>query len=210
MKLLFLHGWAFGADLWHAVTPLLDHECLVADRGYFGASAWPRANGPTVVVAHSLGAMLALRDLPEQCRGLVAVNGFDSFAALADRPGVSARVLERMLVRFEEAPERVVADFRRNAGGEEAPAIADRALLREDLAFLRDGDCRAPTRAADFPVLSLQGGCDAIVPPALRECAFEGAADLRRAICAEGGHLLPLTHPRTCADAIAGFVAGLS
>jgi pimeloyl-[acyl-carrier protein] methyl ester esterase len=48
-------------------------------------------------------------------------------------------------------------------------------------------------------VLVLHGGADPILPPEMRATVFEGA---RRNTLAEGGHLLPITHPDWCAAQI--------
>jgi pimeloyl-[acyl-carrier protein] methyl ester esterase len=210
LTLLFMHGWAFDASLWRDLSPrLADFRCVAADRGYFGEPVVPETDGPVIVVAHSLGAMLALASPPGDCRGLIAVNGFDRFVAGPDSPGVAGRIVERMLDRLPAEPEQVVRDFRRRCREAEAFGLADVQRLKADLAFLRNGDCRGQTAAAPFPILSLQGADDPILPLALRDAAFKRAPHLQYAVCPDGGHLLPLSHADWCAEKIAEFARAL-
>ncbi|MCK9543141.1 MAG: alpha/beta fold hydrolase [Novosphingobium sp.] len=207
LTLVFLHGWGFGADVWRDVLPRLDaFDCVVADRGYFGECVEPPLPDAFAMVTHSLGAMLALRQPLPGCRTLVAINGFDRFAAGPGSPGVAKRVLDRMVARLEADVRATVADFRARCG-EIAPfEEPDKARLARDLAFLRDGDCRADAAAAPFPILSLQGEADPILPRALRDAAFAGARNRRMEVHDDAGHLLPLTHADWCAERIAAFV----
>src|SRR5690606_23536261 len=104
--------WGFGPAIWRQLAVHLpDVETSFADRGYFGGSGDEPPQEPSVFITHSLGALLALEQLPSQCRGLVAVNGFDRFVAGKDSPGVAKRVLDRMLSRLELDASAVVTEF---------------------------------------------------------------------------------------------------
>ncbi len=211
MKLVLLHGWAFDAGLWRELVPLLpSRDVVLADRGYFGEPCEPLSPGPHLVVAHSLGSMQALCAPSPECAGMVAINGFDCFAAQAGYPGVPVRVVDRMLARLDEAPDRVVAEFRLQCWAAEAAPVVHREVLRGDLAFLRDGDCRAQSSTAPFSILSLHGQGDPILPAALREATFASAGRLQQAVCDDGAHLLPFTHAQWCADRIAQFMRELA
>jgi pimeloyl-[acyl-carrier protein] methyl ester esterase len=210
-RLFFLHGWGFDRSIWRALSEeLSDIPATIADLGYFGEPNRPRIDGPTVVVAHSLGSVLALRDPPLECRALVAINGFDRFTEQADAPGVPRRLVERMLRRFRTAPAEVLHDFRRRCGVSEQAGHIDASLLGEHLQLLRDANERASTAAWNGPILSLQAGDDPIMPQGLRNGAFAGAQSIKRAQRKDGGHLLPLTWPGWCAEQIRGLLAGLS
>lgn len=207
MRLLFIHGWGFAADFWDPLAALLPEFGQVRrDRGYFGKPSEPLIEGPVVAVAHSFGAMWALRDPPAACRGLVAINGFDRFAAQGELPGVPARVIDRMVARFGDEPVAVLAEFRRRCGSEAPFAAPNPELLREDLEALGNLDCSAISAQAPYPILSLQGAADTILPPALRAAAFGSAPRFERATHPSGGHLLPHTDSAYCARAIRAFV----
>ncbi len=207
MTLLFVHGWGFDADIWRDVAALLeDFPQAFAERGYFGAARDPEVNGPVIAVAHSFGAMRVLRDPPRRCRGLIAVNGFDCFTARGDFPGVAPRVVDRMIMRFDHAPETVLGDFRRRCGAGPPPSVFHTPPLRHDLLALRDMDCREDSARWTAPMLSLQAAGDPILSPGMHEKVFAAAPHVARATGQTAGHLLPLTDAVYCARAIRQFV----
>ncbi|KQM22131.1 alpha/beta fold hydrolase [Novosphingobium sp. Leaf2] len=204
MKLLFVHGWGFDRHFWTPLAALLPQwRHVMDDRGYFGAPCNPSAAGPCIAVTHSFGTMRVLAAPPLGLRGIVAINGFDRFTALPGRPGVPMRVLDRMLRRFETDPRGVLGEFRRTCGSAEPFGEIDAPLLQTDLLRLRDAAPPLP----DVPLLTLQGGADPLLPPAMRSAVFAGAstADVRRIDHAAGGHLLPIQAPQLCAAAVRGM-----
>lgn len=197
MIVRFLHGWGFDGSVWAQVVALLgEFDCRVDDRGYFGQPC--AVEQGTIAVGHSFGAMRALA-APHDAKALVAINGFDRFAAAPDFPGVPARVIARMRDRFEGEPDAVLADFRHRLGAPPAPPLRDGAALRHDLAMLASDDGRG--RCA-VPVLALHAADDPLLPAALQDAAFAAAGAVERVTLASGGHLLPLTAPEACAAAI--------
>ena len=203
----FVHGWGFDAGIWKDVHAALGHPpAAFANLGYFGGAVWPEAAGPVIAVGHSLGAMRLLRKLPENCLGLIALNGFERFAAgRDDGAGVPRRVVGRMIARFKAAPGAVLADFRQRCGTDEAaPGGAVQARLLADLELLLDGDERMAALHLPCPVLALHGAEDAILPPGMRAAVFAGA---ECATLAGHGHLLPLSAPEWCAARIAAFAS---
>lgn len=208
--LQFLHGWAFDRTLWQGVTALLPQfDCRIADRGYFGAPDVAECAEDVVAVAHSLGTMHLLAAPPPRCRGLIAINGFDRFSAATDFSGVAPRVLDRMLARLAETPETVVREFRQRCGTDAPVGPLAPAVLRADLALLRDGDCRAQAARWAAPIVLLEAEDDPILPPALRGAVFASASRLDRLRRPTGGHLLPATAPAACAAAIRELVDSL-
>ena len=207
VSLLFVHGWGFDAGLW---TPMRDALAGVSaatiDLGYFGAAHVPEVPPPVLVIGHSLGALLALRSPPPGCIGLVAINGFDRFTGEA---GVAPRILDRMIARLEAAPDEVVAEFRRRCGSSTSFDTPDRKRLADHLRLMRDADERATSAAWDRPLLVLQGEQDPILPAGLRAIAFADAPMRRLERHAEGGHLLPVSHPRWCAEHIKALESAL-
>jgi len=194
--LLLLHGWGFDTSLWDALAERLAHYRIVRwDRGYFGAPAEPPVEPPFVAIGHSLGAMLLADRLPAETP-LIAINGFDHFTG---EDAVPARVVERMRLRFTDAPDAVVTEFRARCGAPPTRSASVVPRLADDLALL------ATHRAAasDRPCLTLHGNADPILPETLRKTAFPGAV---RTTHSEAGHLLPVTHPDWCAARIESFL----
>lgn len=208
MKLLFAHGWGFDRHFWEPLAALLPQWAhAIDDRGYFGTPAALQIEGPCVAVTHSFGTMRVLAAPPPGLAGIVAINGFERFTAVAGRAGVPLRVLDRMLRRFGMEPHAVLAEFRRTCGSEEPFGEIDPALLQADLLRLRDAAPPPPR----VPVLVLHGGRDPLLPAAMRETVFAGPGlDVRRLDHAEGGHLLPLEAPALCAAAVRGMVEAVA
>ncbi|MFC0205248.1 alpha/beta fold hydrolase [Novosphingobium soli] len=205
MKLFFAHGWGFDRHFWTPLATLLERfEQVVDDRGYFGAPRAAAVAGRCIAVAHSFGAMRVLAEPPPGLAGIVAINGFERFSAVPGRAGVPLRVIDRMLRRFEVEPLAVLAEFRRTCGAEVPPTAIDAAPLRADLLRLRDAAPPLPS----VPVVALHGGSDPLLPPAMRDACFAGAA-VRRIEHAGCGHLLPREAPALCAAAVRGMVEAL-
>jgi len=192
--LRFLHGWALDAGLWARLLPLLpEFDCRTDDRGYFGQPS--EIGQGEIAVGHSFGAMRALA-APHGMRALVAINGFDCFAAREAFLGVPSRVVARMEARFASAPDAVTADFRARCGLAHTPPVTCGAVLQGDLAALREADLRGRWSG---PVTLLHAADDPVVPPPMQAAVFAGA---HRITIPTGGHLLPLTDPEACAAAI--------
>ena len=198
MRLLFLHGWGFDATVWDGVRAALAQiDTIVWDRGYFGTPAQEKIGGPFLAIGHSLGSLLLASNPPPGCAGLVAINGFDRFVG---EGCVEARIVDRMQSRFTTAPQAVLDAFRRRVGCEDRYSGADLGRLAADLDQLRMLDARGRIS----PKLVLHGGKDEILSSVMRERVF---ADARRVTLADGGHLLPRSHPSWCADRIRELIA---
>lgn len=197
MTLRFLHGWGFDAGFWSGLAAeLTGWRALVDDRGYFGMPDPADTDAAHIIVAHSFGVMRALSAPTAACRGLVAINGFDRFV-----PGVSRRIVDRMIAKFDADPATVLTDFRHRCGETRPFGEIDMVPLRHDLLTLRDGT----SDAVSFPILSLQGANDPLLPAPMRDSVFADAPLLERMTHPGGGHLLPLTDAAWCARAIRAF-----
>jgi len=193
MILRFLHGWGFDASIWARVLPQLgEFVCRCDDRGYFGPAV--EAAGE-IAVTHSMGALRALAS-PGSTKALVAINGFDRFAAVDGFPGVAPRVIARMRAQLAHDPHKVVDEFRQRVGGEPAPPVRNAAALEEDLAMLAQADLRW----AKIPTILLHAADDPLLTTAMQATTFAGSTE--RTTLDSGGHLLPVTRPEACAAAI--------
>ncbi|NUB33243.1 alpha/beta fold hydrolase [Azospirillum brasilense] len=171
---VFVHGWGFGPGVWDGVREALpEGESVAVDLGFYGPPSIPElpAKRPIVAVGHSFGALWLLHERPFAWDGLVLVNGFPRFTeGDGFAPATPRRLLDRMIARFDTAPEAVTADFLRRCGCEAPlPEGLDAARLGEALQALRNWDARATLTG---PVLALAGGQDPIVPPVMTKQAF--------------------------------------
>ncbi|TYC87457.1 alpha/beta fold hydrolase [Novosphingobium sp. BW1] len=201
MNLLFAHGWGFDASFWEPLAALLpEHAHVFDDRGYFGRPAPTEIAGPCLAITHSFGTMRVLTNPPPGLVGIVAFNGFDRFSARSGRAGIPVRVIDRMLRRFTQSPETVLAEFRATCGDETQVPTPVPDPLREDLLRLRDGECPPPA----VPLTSVQGGADPLLVREIRESVFP-RGEVRR-VSHTGGHLLPVEDPAFCAETVRAMV----
>ncbi len=213
MKLVFVHGWGFDAGLWRdlcAELPEFDAETV--DLGFFGRPREAKPNGDAVIaVGHSLGFLWLLQRRPFSWRGLVSVSGMPRFTKAPDyRFGIDPRLLEATIARFAEAPAETLADFLARCGAAGGTGGgADTARLAEGLAWLKEWDARAALDSESAPLLALYAGDDAVVPKALSDDIFAGRRGTARAVAPEGGHVLPLSRTRWCAERIRDFAGRL-
>lgn len=205
VTLAFLHGWGFGKDFWSPLRTLLPEWLhAVDDRGYFCAQHDLEISGPAIAVAHSFGTMRLLAQPPAGLAGLVAINGFTRFCADETAPGVPPRIVAQMRKAMAADPARVVQGFRAGCGIEDGFSSIDPAPLSADLDTMQSASLAAPA----VPVLSLEGARDHLLDRLTRDAQFPGA-QIERAEQADGGHMLPLTHPEWCAQHIRRFAEGL-
>ncbi|GBQ91819.1 hypothetical protein AA13595_3190 [Gluconacetobacter johannae DSM 13595] len=206
---MFVHGWGFAPGFWTPIRSALGRtDGIDLDFGFFGPERMAaRPARPFVAVGHSLGALWLLRHPPEGCVGMVLINGFARFSAAADFPaGVPPRVVGRMIQGLEQNPDDVVLTFRRRAGiAADLPGPAQAGRLAAGLAMLRDEDARPALDEAAIgatlpPMAVLAGLDDPIVTANMTRTCFSTAVPIEWV--ADGGHLLPLTHPDICAAAI--------
>jgi pimeloyl-[acyl-carrier protein] methyl ester esterase len=213
-RLALIHGWGFDMSTWNELRSDINiYDQDIADIGYFGKEQ-PIDCRDAVIVGHSHGVQRALAAGLGTARALIAINGFARFSQAPDyQPATPPRLIDRMIRRFDEAPEEVLVDFRRRCGTEQSwSGTPNLARLRAGLVALRDEDHRAELKKTDIPVLALFGARDEIVSPAMAAHALASARDLETAHAEDGGHLLPLSHPAWCAAQIMDFLArrGLS
>jgi pimeloyl-ACP methyl ester carboxylesterase len=201
MKIVLVHGWGFSATFWEPVRRGLGRESVALDLGFLAPPMLEIPSGaPVLAVGHSLGLLwlLARAHLPEGSR-IVGINGFIRFTRASDFPsGVPPRVVERMRAGLLSGPDDVLRRFWLGCGLPEKDFPSSRpriAALEAGLTLLRDG-CPSGTG----PVAGLLASRDdEIVTPGMTE---DACAPERIRWVGKGGHLLPRTEPRLCADFI--------
>lgn len=216
LRPVFVHGWGCGPEIWTPVLAMLDlPSACVLDLGYFGASqhethrqldALLSGPQPVLVVGHSLGFLRVLSrgDWPKGSRFL-GVNAFGRFAAGEDFPqGVAPRVLARMQTGLQRDAAQVVNTFRARCGaGPVEPDTLCVPALQDGLNELMTLDVRPVlARLAEQAgaVKILAGEQDRIVSPDMTRASFPAGVPITWQ--PQGEHMLLLTHPHLCAEAI--------
>ncbi len=202
MHVVLVHGWGFHAGLWADVVPHLGGaEITLVDLGFVaggprGSESWPE---DAVAVGHSLGLLWLLKEGHGRFKGLVSVQGFDRFAPHVPESRLAA--LKRGLARD---PGATMGAFWRSCGapGYALPQALNVPRLDEGLDWLMHWDAREAKQALRCPVLALATRDDAIVSPAMTEAVWQGT---KLEWSPDGGHVLPLRHPRWCARHVLEF-----
>jgi pimeloyl-[acyl-carrier protein] methyl ester esterase len=207
MHFVLVHGWGFHGGIWtDFVGHLQEAGTTLVDLGFVAggpksAGEWPQ---DSIAVGHSLGLLWLLQQGGSRFRGLVSVQGFDCFCCHVPPSRVAA--LKRGL---EGDAIATLERFWRSCGasGFALPQTLNIERLGEGLDWLMRWDARKAKDGLDCPVLALASRDDPIVPQAMTEAVWQGADIVWSP---DGGHVLPLRHPRWCARHILDFAHALS
>lgn len=202
MRLVFVHGWGFDATLWDGMAAALpEFPQIRVELGFLGqAPAWPDFQPNDVLIGHSLGFLWGMLHY-RSWRAAVSINGFACFAG-GEGACVAPPALRAMRVSLARDPQKTLANFYGSFGYTAELAGFDVARLAEGLTLLETHFVEAPLGSK----LILASHNDRLVPPSATEhlaVVMNGASVHWNE---EGGHLLPLTQPQWCAEAIRAFL----
>jgi pimeloyl-[acyl-carrier protein] methyl ester esterase len=205
MHFVLVHGWGFHAGIW---TDFVGHlegaKVTLVDLGFVsggpkGENDWPSGS---IAIGHSLGLLWLLRQ-ERRFKALVSVQGFDCFCCHVPPSRVAA--LKRGLER--DAGATLQAFWRScGAAGFALPEALNVPKLNEGLDWLMQWDAREAKQKLNYPVLALATRDDPIVPPAMTASIWHDAG-IRWSD--DGGHVLPMRHPRWCARHVLEFADAL-
>jgi pimeloyl-[acyl-carrier protein] methyl ester esterase len=203
MRLILVHGWALGPEIWKALAPRLPAPPIRLDLGFFGAPDIPALQSGDILVGHSAGLLWGLRQRGDWA-GLVAINSFARFRQDSSGEGcVPPAALRAMRQALERDAQACADAFRATLGLAPAAGKAQKERLMEGLDLLRDFD--ATPLAGGRPTLVLGAEDDALAPPAAaRRLAEISGGTL--ALNPIGGHGLPWAAPDFCAERINAFL----
>jgi pimeloyl-ACP methyl ester carboxylesterase len=177
------------------------------------------AESSTVLLGHSLGALLALQAavaLPaDSIRALILFSPFARFTADPQGwPGQPPEAVETMLQHLAENPVLLLRSFHRRAAEPERmpvrlPENPCRDVLAAGLDLLLKADMRQKLANFATPTLILHGDADRIVPPAQADRLAALLSHAKIHWLAGAGHLPPLTRPDACRQVITEFLDAL-
>jgi pimeloyl-[acyl-carrier protein] methyl ester esterase len=207
MRFVLVHGWGFHAGIWSEMAAHLgDAELTWVDLGFVaggpkGTDDWPE---DAIVIGHSIGVLWLLAHGAGRFKALVSIQGFDRFCPYVAPSRVGA--LKRGLANDASATMQA---FWRSCGAPDfaVPEALNVPRLDEGLDWLMHWDAQGAKRDLRSPVLALAARNDPIVPPAMSEAIWQGPGIVWSP---DGGHVLPLKHPRWCARHVLEFAHTLS
>lgn len=196
MRILYVHGWACGPNIWKRTSQRLqalingiDLEPTFADLGFFTDPELP-AGHFDLVIGHSLGVLWLLDCEHVTFDRIVSINGFTRFSASEDfQCGWPHRIVERMRKQLAKDANAVIADFMNNAAASGFPEIAS-----DD-----SGDTGQSAEAANrqVDVERLNWALEALINVDCREqwSTFQGP---RRVIAATDDKIVSVEHTNAC------------
>jgi pimeloyl-ACP methyl ester carboxylesterase len=194
--LLAISGWAHGLD---AIKPMGD---ALADRFdvrlLTGAQVLRERVVPSAdyIVTGSMGGLLAMELLPENCKKLVLISSTARFCAVDGYEcGTPERVLKRMILQLKRNPEAVLDAFFKNVhfphpAPKTNPGCPHDELVK-GLEYLLASDVREKVPTLGIPVLLLHGAEDRIIPASASEWLHTHLPDSRLMVFKNSGHALP-------------------
>jgi len=203
VRLVFVHGWALGPEIWDLVAPKLPFPQTRVNLGFFGPPASPAFFPGDILVGHSAGLLWGLGQSRDWA-GVVALNSFGRFTLDDSGRGcVKPAALRAMQKNLARDAQICVNSFRASIGAGPATDPAQLAPLAKGLELLRDFD--VASSIGGRPWLVVGAADDPLVPPAETKNLAEASGG-KLALRASGGHGLPWTAPDYCADRILEFL----
>lgn len=217
---IFCHGWGFDHTFLKPLGNLLQEKfpespLIYINRGYFSPSlsAAPPSSPLDsqklwIGVGHSFGFSHLLSS---QVRGLVSLNGFTRFCRHeGSTHGISLRIVERMLTKFQRAPQEVLNDFYLQCGvspkSSHPFSELNLLLLYEGLKELQSLDMTSKFLEDSRPALSLRGHDDIVVSSDLWQETMGSKKGMTSAVHPQGNHGLGQTNALWCAQQIEQWI----
>lgn len=170
----------------------------------------------SIIVAHSLGALFALRtsQIPENIKAIVLIGGFAKFTKIDEeypdgKPEAGIIMMKNML---NISPQMVLNKFYAAMSDPEELTITpstkcNASRLKSALDALKNCDNRSILNDLDIPVLIIHGDSDKIVSLQLAEFLDKNLRNSQIQIVKDAGHALPFTHFNECNTLIDDFLA---
>lgn len=228
MKRIVYPGWGVPVELYVTFKPddMLDYGFFTASGDYqtmeigldqindrFLEDKIP--DEPCLLIAHSLGSLLALRSsqLSDNIKAVVVIGGFAKFTqSEPDYPDGKPASGIVMMQRMMNLSVKMVLDKFHQAMVEPASydiafdGKPDVARLTSGLQYLVDTDFRDCLKEIKVPVMIIHGEQDQIVSAKLAEFMAENIPNSILHLIPDAGHALPFTHTQECLDLIEGFI----
>ena len=232
MKRIIFPGWAVPVNLYLDYSPddILDFGFFTCEERDCATNATEvdpselndlflqQAVGdePVIVIAHSLGSLLALRSsqIFDNVKAAIIIGGFAKFTkSEPDYPdGKPESGISMMQNMMKLSPKMVLDKFYHAMSEPSGYAVlpkgkVDVARLKAGLQYLTKTDLRENLKDVNIPVLILHGDSDQIVSVKLAEFLAENIPNAKLQVIENAGHSVPFTHKKECIQLIDDFIA---
>ena len=167
------------------------------------------------IVTGSMGGLLTMELLPENCKKLVLISSTAKFCAGEEYAfGTPERIMKRMILQLKRNPEAVLEEFFKNVHFPHRQSRQALQLQRNEeddlvggLEYLLTSDVRALVPTIEIPVLLLHGAKDRIIPSSASEWLHEHLPKSQLKIYENAGHALPAHHFQRVMTEITAFLS---
>lgn len=217
---IVIPGWGIPLSFYKVLEPdvIFDHGFFPSDANFAETSGdalkVPRAlsmgttegfeipDSPYEVIAHSMGALVALADSPlrNNAEKLVVFGGFAKFAESDDNPhGTPPADIDAMSDAVRTDPSKLLKRFHRIVAFPERfkfqpiPERVDTDALLEGLEILKTRDIRGDLESIRIPVSLFHGERDTVVSAELARDVISRVPKAKLTLIPDAGHAIPFT-----------------
>lgn len=211
--ILIITGWAYDAQCVRELTE--DFEAFCEVEVLTAAQVLKERQLPAAdyIVGWSMGGILAMELMPEECQGLALISSTARFCATDGyNCGVPEKILKRMIMQLKQDPDTVLAEFYKNSSHPH-PARTGMTVQEstEDLVagleYLLHTDLREMVPSINTRTLLLHGRQDLIIPPPASEWLNDNLPNSSLEMFSSQGHTLLLDHFDSIIDSLVEFLS---
>lgn len=201
-RILFVHGWAYGPEMWQSLTGgLAGTEHRFIDLGFFNAPQTHEGEFDCVIT-HSYGLMWLLQQPQIRAHKIVSISGIATYVR-SETNSISRAQIRAMCQQLNTQPEELLGTFYDACGDDTPPPVSspDQSRLGAALKDMEKLDLRPAL--ADKQIMALASQGDKIVPAKLSGDMF----DKKKIIWhSSASHILPKTDPAWCMSHIQEYL----
>jgi len=203
-RLCFIHGWAYGPDIWTDIEKELQgYDITKFDLGFFGDEFTP-IGSYDVVITHSYGLMWLLKNEAITFQKLVSISAIASFVKTDTLPGgVPKSQIRAMRGQLSNNPKALLEGFYSACGDKDMTASNTPNIPTLDAALHDMATLDLREKIHPLNVSALASSEDKIVSAELTQENFASKPILWHD---SASHILPKTHPQWCANLIEDFI----
>ncbi|MCF7849961.1 MAG: alpha/beta hydrolase [Kiritimatiellales bacterium] len=211
--ILIITGWAYHEQCVRNLTEDFEAFCNVEVLTAAQVLRERQLPAADYIVGWSMGGMLAMELMPEDCEGLALISSTARFCATDGYDcGVPEKTLKAMIMQLKRDPDAVLAEFYKNAAHPHPFHTCTSVKYSVDelvagLEYLLHTDLREKVPTIGTQTLIMHGGQDQIVPPSASEWLNSTLPNSSLETFATEGHTLLLDNFDDVIDSLINFLS---